>query len=107
MIKVNIKYDSEKVESISITGHANFDSYGKDIVCASVSSIVITTVNAIVRLDDDSIEYDDKKGIFIRVLKHDNVTDTLIENMISLLLDLEKQYKKNIILNKEVHSWDC
>jgi hypothetical protein len=27
--------------------------------------------------------------------------------MVSLLNELEKQYKKNIIINKEVHSWDC
>ena len=37
--------------NIEITGHANFDDYGKDIVCASVSSIVITTVNGILELN--------------------------------------------------------
>ena len=37
MIKVNIKSNH-----IVITGHANFADYVKDIVCASVSSIVIT-----------------------------------------------------------------
>ena len=60
MIKINLKYNNDLIESIFITGHAGYDIYGKDIVCASVSSIVITSVNAIVRLNSDSISYNDK-----------------------------------------------
>ena len=104
MIKVSLKYDKELIDSISISGHALFDDYGKDIVCASVSSIVITTINAIVRLNSDSISYKEENGIYISILSHNNITDTLIDNMVSLLEELEKQYKKNIIINKEVCS---
>ena len=103
MIKICLKYNKELIESINISGHANFDIYGKDIVCASVSSIVITSINAIIRLDDKSIDYNEKDGINISVLSHNKITDTLIENMVSLLKELEKQYEKNIII-KEVHS---
>ena len=103
MIKVSLKYNNDLIENISIVGHACFDVYGKDIVCASVSSIVITSVNAIIRLNSDSINYDNSNGLSITVLDHNNVTDTLIDNMVKLLKDLEKQYKKNIII-KEVHS---
>lgn len=104
MIKVYLKYNNNLIESIKITGHACYDVYGKDIVCASVSSIVITTVNAIIRLDEKTIDYTEDDGIYISVLKHEHVIDILIDNMISLLLELEKQYKKNIIINKEVCS---
>ena len=38
MIRINIKKNT-----IIIKGHANYDKYGKDIVCASVSSIITTT----------------------------------------------------------------
>ena len=54
MIKVEIK--NNKIE---IKGHAYYDDYGKDIVCASVSSIVITTINAIIEFDPESIYYED------------------------------------------------
>lgn len=104
MIKVFLKYDNELVKSVSISGHALYSDYGKDIVCASVSSIVITTVNAIIRLNSDSISYNEENGINISVLNHNSITDTLIGNMVSLLEELEKQYKKNIIINKEVCS---
>ena len=46
MIKVKLIKDSNKVKEITIKGHALYDDFGKDIVCAAVSSTVITSVNA-------------------------------------------------------------
>ena len=92
MIKVEIK--NNKIE---IKGHANYDDYGKDIVCASVSSIVITTINAIIGFDPESIYYEDLNNrILIEKLKDDDITNKLINNMIELLEELEKSYKDNI-----------
>ena len=92
------------IASIDISGHALYASYGKDIVCASVSSIVITTINAIVRLDQKAIDYSLNDGILISILNHNRIVDTLIDNMVSLLKDLQKQYEKNIIISEEVCS---
>lgn len=92
MIKVEI--ENNKIE---IKGHANYDDYGKDIVCASVSSIVITTINAIIGFDPESIYYEDLNNrILIKKLKDDDITNKLINNMIELLEELEKSYKDNI-----------
>ena len=92
MIKVEI--ENNKIE---IKGHANYDDYGKDIVCASVSSIVITTINAIIEFDPESIYYEDLNNrILIKKLKDDDITNKLINNMIELLEEPEKSYKDNI-----------
>ena len=92
MIKVEI--ENNKIE---IKGHANYDDYRKDIVCASVSSIVITTINAIIEFDPESIYYEDLNNrILIEKLKDDDITNKLINNMIELLEELEKSYKDNI-----------
>lgn len=92
MIKVEI--ENNKIE---IKGHANYDDYGKDIVCASVSSVVITTINAIIEFDPESIYYEDLNNrILIEKLKDDDITNKLINNMIELLEELEKSYKDNI-----------
>ncbi|HCJ32115.1 MAG TPA: ribosomal-processing cysteine protease Prp [Firmicutes bacterium] len=92
MIKVEI--ENNKIE---IKGHANYDDYGKDIVCASVSSIVITTINAIIEFDPESIYYEDLNNrILIEKLKDDDITNKLINNMIELLEELEESYKDNI-----------
>lgn len=92
MIKVSIKKDN-----IVINGHSGYDVQGKDIVCAGVSTLVTTTVNAILRIDEKAIEYKVDDGfIDISILKHDKYIDILIENMISLLKEMEAQYKKYI-----------
>lgn len=98
MIKINISKDK-----IKITGHAMYDDYGKDIVCASVSSIVITSINLALRLDKNSIKYEMKNDtLTVDILNHNLVTDTIILNMKELLKDLEKKYSKNIKINEEV-----
>ena len=97
MIKVNIKGN---IDEIKVSGHANYDLYGKDIVCASVSSILITSVNAIVRIDDKSIDYNELDGVYIKVLKHTDVIDKLLINLVELLTDLQKQYPKYIEIRR-------
>lgn len=96
MIKVKVLKENDFYKEITITGHANYDSYGKDIVCSSVSSIVVTTINAIISLDKDAINYDDNTGVKIKVLKEDEVTNKLLENMLNLLHELQKDYEKTI-----------
>ena len=92
MIKVVL--DNNKIE---ITGHAGYDDYGKDIVCASVSSIVITTINNVLDIYQDSILYEDNDNkIKIEKIKDNEVINKLINNMILLLENLEKDYPKNI-----------
>ena len=96
MIKVN--YNDE---CIKVSGHANYNTYGNDIVCASVSSIIYTTINGILNIDSKSISYKDDKILEIHILKNDDITKKLIDNMLDLLKDLEKQYPKNIKIVKE------
>lgn len=95
MIKVSIKQ-----KQIIIKGHANYDELGKDIVCASVSSMVITTINAILRIDNDAIKYSDNNGVTIDIIKDDEITNKLINNLIDLLEELEKQYPKYIEIRR-------
>lgn len=102
MIKVNIKTVNNNIDSIIISGHAGYDVHGKDIVCAAVSSITITTVNAILKLDSKAIDYVQDENLTISIKKHDKTTLVLIQNMIDLLQELEKDYKKNIKINREV-----
>ena len=96
MIKINIKKDL-----ITIKGHSNYSVSGSDIVCASVSSIAITSINAILKIDRNAIKYKKEDGfIEIEVLKNDTIINSLIQNMVELLEELSKQYKKNININK-------
>ena len=95
MIKVNY---NDKV--IKISGHAGFNNYGSDIVCASVSSIVYTTINGILNINENAIRFTDEKDLEITILDNDLITKKLINNMIDLLKDLAEQYPKNMKISK-------
>lgn len=97
MIKVNINN-----RQITITGHANYDDFGKDIVCASVSSIVITSINCALRHDEYSLKYSEEKDkLVIDILNDDEFVKIIIDNMLAMLSELALTYKKNIKIVKE------
>ena len=91
MIKV-VKKDN----IITISGHANSGEYGKDIVCASVSSIIYTTINALKKIKESSLEVEDNSSMTIKVLAEDEIVKILIENMMELLKSIEEDYPKNL-----------
>lgn len=101
MIKVGLTKNDNIISKIIINGHADYDAFGKDIVCASVSSTVITTVNILLSLDNQSISYNDSNGLIIEVLKKDITTQKIINVLISNLYELEKAYPKNIQIKEE------
>lgn len=97
MIKVKVN-----PRKIRISGHAEYEEAGKDIVCSSVSSIVTTSVNAILMFNRNTIKYKVKEGLVnIDIIKNDDTTKKLLENMINLLSELESEYPKNIKVERE------
>ena len=97
MIQVKVVKEKCKYKKITILGHAMYDDYGKDIVCSACSSIVTTTVNGILALRDGSLSYlVSKKGMSINIKSDDETTQILINNMVSLLKELEGNYPDNI-----------
>lgn len=99
MIKVNIKKSNSDIKEITMTGHADFDVHGKDIVCAAASSIAIVTVNAIEKFgnsNDISVKTNDDGYLKVTVLNYSNEVKVLLGNMIDSLKELEENYPKNI-----------
>lgn len=103
MVRVKILKKEEKISKITFIGHSMYDVIGKDIVCSSISSIMITTINGIELLSKGDVKdklYKDK--VEINVINNNNVVDTLLLNMITLLRDLEEQYPKNLKIEEEI-----
>ena len=97
MIKVKVDKVNSKYKKITMSGHAEYDVIGKDIVCSAASSIVTTTVNGILALDKESLSYlVSKKGMIIEIKNDSKNTQILIGNMVSLLKELERNYPTNI-----------
>jgi uncharacterized protein YsxB (DUF464 family) len=92
----------KKGNSLIISGHANFAEYGKDIVCASLSSIITTSVNDMMIVKEKALTYsDDEKEIVIKLVEEDELVLKLFNNLVLLLESLAKDYPKNIKIESE------
>ena len=103
MIKVRIKKDNDIISRIKCSGHANFDEYGKDIVCAAFSTMIITTINGILEIDEKAISYTDSNNLEIVNIKKDNITNSLLNNLVNMIYELKENYDKNINIKEENH----
>lgn len=57
MITVEVRKDR-----ITVCGHAQYESSGKDIVCAGVTALVTTLIDSITGLTNDKIQYEIMPG---------------------------------------------
>ena len=103
MIKVRIVKNNNQIESIHMKGHAGYADFGKDIVCASFSTMIITTINAILEIDKNAISYTDNNNLEIINIKKDNITNSLLNNLVNMIYELRDNYDKNINIKEENH----
>ena len=103
MIKVIVTRNNNIIESIHCNGHAGFDEYGKDIVCASFSTMIITTINGILEIDKNAISYTDTNNLDIINIKKDNITNGLLNNLVNMIYELKENYDKNINIKEDSH----
>ena len=98
MLTYQVKKNLDSITTIKVNGHALFARYGNDIVCASVSTAIIVTLNAIESLGlKDKIDFELKEGKFnLRVVCQDNDINALLKNLEFTLNDLRIQYPKNL-----------
>lgn len=89
-------------QRIIIKGHAEYGEYGRDIVCSSVSSIVTTSINAILIFGKKTIDYKENEGLVeIDIIESDCNTKKLLNNMLNLLEELSRNYPENIKVERE------
>lgn len=101
MIKIKINYDGIFIKDFIVSGHAMFDDYGKDIVCASVSSIVITSVNLGLKINEKYIDVKQSEGLInVKILVKDDIINKVFLNMSDMLEELSKDYKKHVKIIK-------
>jgi|SRR5690625_558466 len=101
MIRVDIhKNEHGRVKSFEMSGHADFDEYGKDIVCAGASAVVFGNVNAVLSMteSDPEIDLGDDGGyLYFNVADPDDEKlQTILEAMIISLKTIEEEYNEHI-----------
>ena len=102
MIKIIINKKNQQIVEVKVTGHANSAEYGKDLVCAGVSSICVGIANALV--SKDFMNYgsiDIKEGfVHIKVLKSTHDIQVVLETLEIMLDTIEESYTKYIKITK-------
>lgn len=101
MIKVRIKRKDNIIKEIVLTGHAKYDEYGKDIVCAGVSSALTVTINACLSFDKESVKYEEGKDFILTNVNESDITNKLLDNLYETLKVIESDYNKNITIKEE------
>lgn len=97
MIKVQIVSKADKITKITVKGHANSAEYGKDLVCAGVSAVVVGGMNAI--QNDESFKFVMEEGLVIieaigEVSTHDDVVLETIVTGLKTIQESNKQFIK-------------
>ena len=91
MIKITKENDV-----IKITGHAI------PTVCAAISSSMYTSINAILKYDENCIDYIDDEEldmVTITIKKHDRIIDLLVDNMFKSFGDIREDFESEVNIN--------
>ena len=91
MIRISFKYD-HKNDPVGFicSGHAGFARFGKDIVCAAVSALVINCINSVSKFTGSKfdLESDEKKG-YIRFVSSEEPCEEAVLLLKSLKLGID------------------
>ncbi|WAW14313.1 ribosomal-processing cysteine protease Prp [Peptostreptococcus equinus] len=100
MIKVDFYYNSEfKIKGFELRGHANYEEFGYDIVCASVTSNSIAVINSLENLQKVNFEkvLANEGHILCKVADEDlEKSQLLLEHLKLALVEISREYPKNI-----------
>lgn len=95
------KEKTGQYKAFEFYGHAKYARFGKDIVCAAISTLSFTAVSSIEKLCDDKMNVDaDEKDGLLRVVfeEHTSKEATLIiDSMIIGLEQIHEQYGSKFI----------
>lgn len=95
------KTKSGQYKGFTCKGHAGYAAHGRDIVCASISVLVINTINSLELITKESldVETDENTGfikcIFSSSLQSNSIT--LVDSMILGLQNIMSEYGERFL----------
>ena len=92
MIKVIYEVQNDKYLSLDVSGHAEYDESGQDLICASVSSIVFGFMNAIDALNEEVEIKQLTNQITITNHSSSNIIQDYFELVMMQLKTIEESY---------------
>ncbi|MDV3195935.1 MAG: ribosomal-processing cysteine protease Prp [Candidatus Phytoplasma stylosanthis] len=98
MINYSFIKQDDKFKEIMIQGHSLYSFKNNDIVCSSVSTVIISTLNTIEIFKLQSkISFNLREGFFLlKILDFDETINNLLLNLEYTLKSLSEIYPKNL-----------
>ena len=93
MTEILLKKENGFIVYFEADGHSGFDVAGRDIVCASLSSVIWCTVNGLENVVGADIEYTEKDArVTCRIKNPGKETGILLDSMEKFIDALQIQY---------------
>lgn len=104
MIKVFIKEKQQQITQMTIKGHADSGEYGKDLICASVSTAITGIINELIKRN----VFKEGKGCYeldegfadIIMMNSDREIQVVLETLVTILETIEDSYPKYLTITK-------
>ena len=103
MINILVKKEENRIQQITVSGHAYYDELGKDIVCSAVTAIIIGGINAIDQANlIECCEYEVEAGfVDLKILNDLNKTlQVILETLYVQFKSIEETYAKYITIQE-------
>lgn len=110
MTKAKFKYDNQSFRSFEISGHAEYNEEGLDIVCAGISATVITSLNLLLKLLGKKAKFSEVQEdgyMYFEIIDKKLEINTnyfvelVIENLILSLQEIEETYPNHLKIKIE------
>lgn len=102
MIRIKVQTKESEISTIEISGHAMSGPYGQDLVCAGVSAIALSSLNAIDELYPNCCEMSASQNkILIRVIQNSPSIQNVLNFLYTQLDMMMRSYPDHIQLDKQ------
>ena len=105
MTTIQVFRDGKSISRFTVEGHSGYGVEGSDIVCASVSAVVWSTINGLTSVAGIEAEYEMQDGYVacnIPPLSEEErrQADLLLESMVAFFHSLEAQYAEFVCITE-------
>lgn len=96
MILVKVSTTTKAKTQVEVSGHAEYDTKGKDVVCAAVSALVQGAVVGLKKVLNEKVKIKKSEGFLKFEVARNDKTEIIIMTLVESLKDLSSQYPSYI-----------
>ena len=100
MTKISFKEKDNEIKVV-VDGHADFKKFGEDIVCASISTALTMTINAIDNLGYNVKDLVYSEGYSTFTVESNDNTKAIIKTFKEVVSQLSEEHPKNVKIIKQ------